>query len=311
MATASRTTTSIPVLLLKTRSVPADGYEELFSTLDDGTYDPVFVPVLEHRFKQAALNQVRRCITSGGFAPDPEQGLAKYGAIIFTSQRAVEALAEIVGDIKRDGIHSLDELLPSTLPFYVVGPATARGLRALNLPCPILGEETGNGEVLSTFIMEHYNGLYPGTTKPPILFLVGEKRRDIIPRTLQSDDLPPGKKSQVDEIVIYETGEMLSFKTNFSSVWQKKKRSQPSCQWVVVFSPTGCKAMLESLNFLDLGTGKVRSDIASSSIFVATIGPTTRDYLINEFGFTPDVCAEKPSPEGIVQAIQAYRRPST
>ncbi|KAF2115215.1 tetrapyrrole biosynthesis, uroporphyrinogen III synthase [Lophiotrema nucula] len=305
MAQNSSTTGKIPVLLLKTKSAPADGYEELFSTLDGNRYRPIFVPVLEHRFKQDALDQVRESITSKGFIGVAGSGLTKYGALIFTSQRAVEAFSNVVEDTRREGKHSLEDLLPPNVPLYVVGPATARGLRALNLPCPIVGEHTGNGDALAGFILEHYHGLYHDSDKPPILFLVGEKRRDIIPTTLQSENLPQERRSRVDELVVYETGEMLSFKSEFSSIWQTYQKDQVQHQWVVVFSPTGCKAMLESLGLLDATTGKAKSTPAARNILVATIGPTTRDYLINEFGFSPDVSAECPSPDGIAKAIRS------
>ncbi|OCK83009.1 uroporphyrinogen-III synthase-like protein [Lepidopterella palustris CBS 459.81] len=296
-----------PILLLKTRSMPNDGYEEYFTTFDNCRYRPVFVPVLEHRFKDDSLEMVRECITSGGFA---KNGSAKYGAIIFTSQRAVEAFTKVVEGIRNAGSYKLDELLPISLPLYVVGPATARGLRALNLECPILGEESGNGEALAAFMLDHYNSLYTGSVdkgcpKLPLLFLVGEKRRDIIPKTLDSIELRPERRSKVDELVIYETGEMQSFKSQFSSIWRHNVEQGVEKQWVVVFSPTGCKAMLESLGLLD-ETGKAKADAKSRNIQTVTIGPTTRDYLQNEFGFIPDVSASTPSPEGIGAAMMSF-----
>lgn len=297
-----------PILLLKTKSVPTDTYEELFSSCDNNQYAPVFVPVLEHRFKRDALDSVRQHIINRGLVPTSQKGFATYGALIFTSQRAVEAFNEVVEDIRREGIHPVDELLPESLPLYVVGPATARGLRALNLRCPILGEETGNGEALAGFILEHYNGLYPDVMNPPILFMVGDKRRDIIPKTLQSEELAFDKRARVDELVIYETGEMHSFMTNFTTIWRKNADSGSKRQWVVVFSPTGCQAMLESLGLLDVETGKAKTANRSRDVLIVTIGPTTRDYLINEFAFVPDVVAEKPSPEGIVEGIRAFMK---
>jgi uroporphyrinogen-III synthase len=296
----------IPILLLKTKSVPTDTYEELLSSWSDNHYAPVFVPVLEHRFKRDALDTVRQHIINRGLVPTSQKGLATYGALIFTSQRAVEAFNEVVRDIRKEGTHAVDDLLPESLPLYVVGPATARGLRALNLRCPILGEETGNGEALAGFILEHYNALYSGVSNPPILFMVGDKRRDIIPKTLQSERLPSDRSARVDELVIYETGEMHSFKNDFTILWRKNADNGSKRQWVVVFSPTGCQAMLESLDLLDARTGRAKKVDGSRDVLIVTIGPTTRDYLINEFDFTPDVVAEKPSPEGIAEGIHKF-----
>ena len=97
MATSSQQKT--PLLLLKTKSSPVDSYEEYFSTFDHGRYDTVFVPVLEHRFQEQTLSQVRHDTMEGAFTSGPDGTLARFGAIIFTSQRAVEAFSVIVNDI--------------------------------------------------------------------------------------------------------------------------------------------------------------------------------------------------------------------
>ena len=87
-----------------------------------------------------------------------------------------------------------------------------------------------------------------------------------------------------------------------------------------MFSPTGCEVMLKALGWLDEGTGKARKlkrridDVGSngqgekrgSDVFVACIGPTTREYLEREFGFHVDVCAEAPSPEGVGEGIRRF-----
>ena len=94
----------IPVLLLKTKSSPTDSYEEQFRAAtvaaDDGgrSFEPYFVPVLQHRLEEAGMNTVRQLLKEqriGGLAT------SSYGGMIFTSQRAVEAFAKLVGE--RDG----------------------------------------------------------------------------------------------------------------------------------------------------------------------------------------------------------------
>lgn len=84
-----------PILLLKTKSSPHDGYDDFFSAND---YTPSFIPVLEHRFHTENLAHVRELFASGAFdsnASDNPNG-PKYGGIIFTSQRAVEGFAEMI-----------------------------------------------------------------------------------------------------------------------------------------------------------------------------------------------------------------------
>ncbi|KAK4997908.1 uroporphyrinogen-III synthase [Elasticomyces elasticus] len=332
----------VPVLLLKTKSSPTDSYEEYFSTTDFSVYQPSFVPVLEHRFREETLSWLHSTVENGGFAKDlPNPGInngeedirpSRYGGLILTSQRAVEAFTAVVAQFPPEIRHSI---LPASLPLYVVGPATARSLRALNLPCPILGEETGNGEALARFILSNHTNLAPPPKshtvaaaaaaptaairrKLPLLFLVGEQRRDIIPKTLQSPTLPPEQRIPVHEEIIYETGEMASFRSDFTAACRRNARRGAKKQWFVVFSPTGCEAMLQGLGWLDDETGRVKTgcggrvgrsrDGGGCDMFVATIGPTTRDYLIDRFGFEPHVCAERPSPEGIGEAIAAFER---
>lgn len=196
------------------------------------------------------------------------------------------------------------------MPIYSVGPATTRALRAIcqQPPLNIFGENTGNGESLSHFVLEHYGTWYEARpNKPPLLFSVGEQRRDIIPKTLMSSELPSHRRIYVDELVVYGTGEMESFKDDFCRSLRDSRASQT--RWVVVFSPTGCDAMLAGLGLLDESTtGPVektrkKEGTRAQNTFVATIGPTTRDYLVRTFGFEPDVCAAEPSPEGIRTGI--------
>lgn len=90
---ADQTDHRIPVFLLKTKSAPRDGYEEYFSTAHNALFEPLFVPVLEHKFLEKGLNIVR------GLLKNDEVGKGdskKYGGLIFTSQRAVEAFAKLV-----------------------------------------------------------------------------------------------------------------------------------------------------------------------------------------------------------------------
>ncbi|KAJ5777670.1 Tetrapyrrole biosynthesis uroporphyrinogen III synthase [Penicillium odoratum] len=318
---------STPILLLKTRSSPHDGYDDFLSAQG---YNPSFIPVLEHRFNTKNLAQVRDLFASGAFEPNAtnkDETEKKYGGMIFTSQRAVEGFAKMIEQDGREfriiptrasqeasrtnNILTNINLVPqpsNPIPLYTVGPATARTLTTLRdkyLPtATIHGAESGTGENLAHLMLQHYNSLHPRTSqdqspKPGLLFLVGEQRRDIIPKTLMSESLPVEERIAVDERVVYETGEMEGFERDF-------ERSVSACGdcWVVVFSPSGCEAMLRVLK---LGPFAGDEDGGGERrLFVATIGPTTRDYLKNMFGFEADVCAEKPSPEGVVEGIRRF-----
>lgn len=117
---------AIPVFLLKTESQPHDSYLDHFSALQlDGTpghpshdytqhasfasntavspttivtstplrFHPLFVPVLEHHPNTRNLDWLQDLLRS-------EQLGQKYGGMIFTSQRAVEAWTEVVKRMK-------------------------------------------------------------------------------------------------------------------------------------------------------------------------------------------------------------------
>ncbi|PLB35856.1 NAD(P)-binding protein [Aspergillus candidus] len=355
-----------PILLLKTRSSPKDTYEEYFSARG---YNPAFVPVLEHRFRGESLSFIRDVIEGGGFTTgvhhtanggneedsNEEEGerSKRYGGLIFTSQRAVEAFGAVLGGMDQTSLTS--SFNPPTsnpaqsLPIYTVGPATSRAISALAesyLPnTSVLGEHSGTGDVLAGYILEHYNNLHSHhhndnnnnnnsdhqksgkeEKKPSLLFLVGEQRRDIIPKTLMGEGTPAERRIGVEEVVVYETGVMGGFEGDFAGAvdagvdWLGRSASLPSSKeggvdgvdgadkrdggvWVVVFSPTGCDAMVRVLGLDGSGESKRKE-----GFYVATIGPTTRDHLLNKYGVRADVCAERPSEEGVYTGIEEFMR---
>ncbi|AEO67743.1 uncharacterized protein THITE_2116724 [Thermothielavioides terrestris NRRL 8126] len=290
----------IPVFLLKTRSVPGDAYEELFSTPADGfDFEPSFVPVLEHRFDEEGLAKVRSALQNRSISSAVD---STYGGLIFTSQRAVEAFAKLVEERRgeEDGWPHLQDV-----PVYSVGPATTRALKAVPQvpPLQVFGEHTGSGDKLAPFILEHYGEWYKGREPmPPLLFLVGDKRRDVIPRVLTEAGW------RLDEVVVYGTGELESFKEDFTQ--RLRETADRPLRWVVVFSPSGCGSMLSALGLLDESTGRAKPKQPDRDTLIATIGPTTRDHLMQKFGYEPDACAKQPTPEGVWQAISRFSKGS-
>lgn len=217
----------------------------------------------------------------------------------------------------------------------------------------IFGEHTGNGDNLARYILSHYNELHShklytfydaprlpftpvmGTVKgeridkddarlqkKPLLFLVGEQRRDIIPKTLMDPDgkLDPNQRIGVDEVEVYITAIAESFQLDFQTRLTSSTNAGYQVVVVVVFSPQGCEAMLRSLGYMDEdGTltqhAKDRWSTSpqepsksrnSQRYVIATIGPTTRDHLKRKFGFDADVCAAKPSPEGVGGGVRQF-----
>lgn len=200
--------------------------------------------------------------------------------------------------------------ITSPIPLYTVGPATARALTTLRdkyIPAATIhGEDAGNGEKLAHMILDHYNSTYVAVDeKPALLFLVGEQRRDIIPKTLTAESLAPTERIAVDEVVVYETGEMESFERDFERA--VRGLDGVARAWVVVFSPSGCEAMLRVLGLGPFQRGVEGEERGGDRrIFIATIGPTTRDHLRDRFGVEADVCAERPSPDGVGEGIELF-----
>lgn len=284
----------IPILLLKTKSTPRDRYEEYFEELGGGCYRPVFIPVLQHTMLQSSLETMSVYIMQKAFA-GPSR---KYGGVIFTSQRAVEAFAHIVSQMS-----DINTLIDADTVFYVVGPATRRAVESMKLERPILGEETGNGEALAAYTLKDYNSRWRNVEpKPALLFPVGEQRRDIIPKMLQSEDLPVQDRIKVEEIEVYATIEHPDFADLYHKEWEA---GVPNEQWTVVFSPSGCQTMLGISGLRDNKSQGDRTKQPNTKI--ATIGPTTKAYLEKEFDYEPDVCAPSPTPESLGDAIHALR----
>lgn len=307
----------VPVFLLKTQSTPGDSYLDKFTStrLPNGRrLAPEFVPVMRHKFDERGLALVRSLLREGKISCRAD---ASFGGLIFTSQRSVEAFAHVVNSEKAD-TGKAESAWPNLIgiPVYSVGPATTRALSAVSqVPAlQVFGEHTGNGEALAHYMLEHYGDWYRDRPiKPPMLFLVGEQRRDIISKTLMDPSLAAPRRIEVTEEVIYGTGVMESFPADFDAslkrAAQRATKSSSSSllpsRWVVVFSPMGCDSMLRGLGLLD-DSGKVIPSKRDGKTYIATIGPTTRDYLIDTFGFQPDVCAEMPSPEGVLQGIADF-----
>lgn len=170
-----------------------------------------------------------------------------------------------------------------------------------------------------------------------VIFITGETRRDIIPRFLREGGVT------VEEIIVYKTRVDDKFEAEFKKVlWETEALTRTSgVRWIVVFSGQGAREMLRGLGWLDENgrvkeegwsdeKGRVKGeeerreggkdDISSRSshshngsrrrrsTFVASIGPTTAEYLKTEFGLQVDVCAEKPTGEALREGIERFMR---
>lgn len=315
---ASSPVAAIPVLLLKTASVPTDAYHQLLSSSAPITdlatgpgpgpqFVPRFLPVFLHRFRPEATSWLEELLRQRRIGDGHD---CTFGGLVFTSQRAVDAFRSVLDSLLLSGKQEAP-LIGQQTPVYSVGPATARAIRSLPLaqPLQVFGEHTGNGEALARFILEHYPQWYPHRpARPSLLFLVGEQRSDLLTKTLTDPSLPPKARISIREEVVYDTTILPSFPSDLETALEETESA--SHRWVVVFSPAGCDVLLRQLGFLDSVTGKARPEKRDGRTLIATIGPTTRHHFVNGFGLEPDVCAASPTPEGLFRALVDFKATS-
>lgn len=211
---------------------------------------------------------------------------------------------------------SPDFRLPSDIPFYAVGPATKRQLLAIPtmVAKQVRGAESGNGGVLAGYMLRDYNALEQGRAlarpKLPLLFLVGEQRRDIIPKTLMSTELAVDERIQVEELEVYKTEVMQSLAMDLT---QALRDARNSFRWIylIVFSTTGSEVIKQVLNEFSNHDCKrhnidaVEKPPKGAHLSVITIGPTTRDYWKKVLQMEPNASADTPSALGVLRAVPA------
>lgn len=258
------------VLLLKNKTTPRDPYQEVFSSK---SITPQFLPLLEH--SPVDKEGLREYLISDEF-------LNQTNTFIVTSQRAVEVFNECIQDCGEEISKSIWKKVG-----YTVGPATSKILMESGFKNIRGGHDAGNGAILSDIIIDDYkeNGI-DKEAEHPIMFFTGEIRRDIIPKKLLSAGI------KFKEKVVYKTASRDDIIDNFD---QLKHMQQDPHHWIVFFSPQGTEVIIDHI----LANG------GSQSFNIASIGPTTKEYLENK-GITPKVVAEKPEANSLLEAITQH-----
>ncbi|KAL3233525.1 Uroporphyrinogen-III synthase [Nakaseomyces bracarensis] len=250
----------IRLMLLKNPVGDADPYSKKLQEECSFFTNPIFMPLITH--ENVPGNILSKFEENSSL-------FEEYDFLIITSQRSIECL-------------NLPELLPIkqkliSKPTYTVGPATSKFLETIGFTDIRGGIHAGNGMNLSKIIhQEHPNGA-------KALFLVGETRKDVIPKYLRPRDF------QIDEIIMYKTSELQDNCSRFSLYISM-------CHWIVVFSPQGMTDILEYIKEYDLRHFKI-----------ACIGPTTQEYL-EENGIIPDLVSPKPDADSLIKAIKSYTK---
>ncbi|ETP45171.1 hypothetical protein F442_08385 [Phytophthora nicotianae P10297] len=206
--------------------------------------------------------------------------LDRYCGIMITSPRSAIAVCNVVNALDAKLKKEVLEKLRAK-PVFSVGEATSRELQPLEVVCK--GDDAGSADLLSAYL--HQDGVLPADCEEkPMMFLCGDKRRDVLPDSFRSRGLP------LEELVVYQTCAV-------QTVEFPAECKVPD--WIVFFSPSGLKVVKD----LDLPWGSIRK---------AAIGKTTaaalhEHALATEQPFwEADVIAPKPKPDSLANAIFAF-----
>ncbi|KAG2237529.1 tetrapyrrole biosynthesis, uroporphyrinogen III synthase [Thamnidium elegans] len=257
-----------------------DQYHDLF--LKHG-YVPRFIPVLDHESRN--LQVIKDMLLVG-----PHQ--ANFNGLILTSQRSVQAMSEAFNFLLQQGQTLSEQVVKewNQLPVYMVGPQTAKVLSEFAL--------FNNGHAhhwmvyprAAELIQPLIDGQQQFNGKGRLLFLAGDKRRELIPTELARAQL--------------EFYEVQSYATCAHADLSRAMQNFSIPDWLVYFSPSGLKFLLSCV---DLETRqKLLAACQKDKVNytkIASIGPTTSDYIWDELGLESDVMAKEPDAQHLVNDI--------
>lgn len=199
----------------------------------------------------------------------------------------------------------------SSIPFYVVGQATATVLAAIGqiyghtdyTPSIIRGESSGTGERLAQFIRDQ-----PGEKPKRLLYLTGDKNRDTVPTILREAGI------ELVSLTVYETQNSHTFEEDLEKALRVSPLGTQSCYcartpftlsylvsnrwWIIHFAPSAAEFVTPILNKHLQPSDSLRK--------IAAIGPVTASFLRNELNMHVDVISPKPTAQDLVAAIGLY-----
>ncbi|KAI0655687.1 tetrapyrrole biosynthesis uroporphyrinogen III synthase [Cubamyces menziesii] len=295
------------VLLLRSPSEDSgpDKYEEAFRAQG---YRAVSVPVLETVHKN--LDKLAEVLRRRGTLAD---GSASYSGVIVTSGRACEAWQAVVQELSNgNGTNATDvqESSWSTVPFYVVGAATASALSTIRTAFPTSpyaphnirgGAESGTAEKLAKFILTDLPEAPPSASRT-LLYLTGDKNRDTLPKILGEGGL------KLESLQVYATQGSSTFEEDLKAALGELSAESGERWWIVYFAPSAANAVAPTIEkHFDLPTAESASP-KDRRARIACIGPTTATFLRNELHIEVAVVAEKPTPEALGEGIAAWDR---
>ncbi|XP_041123353.1 uroporphyrinogen-III synthase isoform X2 [Polyodon spathula] len=250
------------VLLLKEPKEGDSGSDPYIQELASYGLKATLIPVLSFEF--VSLDALSEKLSH------PE----KYGGLIFTSPRAVEAVSLCLE--QNEWMESLKDQW-NAKSVYVVGKATSSLVQEVGLLPQ--GEDTGNADKLSNYICKKEN-----SGSLPLLFPCGSLKREVLPKALKDNGVP------LESVTVYQTAQHPNLQKALSEYFSKE--GIPAS--ITFFSPSGVKFCLSTLQKL--------SGNRIDQIKFAAIGPTTADAM-NAEGLTVSCSAEKPTAQDLALRI--------
>ncbi|XP_051771396.1 uroporphyrinogen-III synthase [Ctenopharyngodon idella] len=254
---------TMKVLLLKEPRESENEADPYIKELASCGHTAALIPVLS--FKFVSLSELSERL----FQPE------RFGGLIFTSPRAVEAVKICLDSHKHKWDTVKDKWNAKSV--YVVGKATASLVEDLGLHP--LGEETGTADTLSLLILQREN-----QEILPLFFPCGSIKREVLPTALRKNRVP------LETLTVYQTSEHPDLQKNITDYFTQQ--GVPAS--VAFFSPSGVTFCLDLVKRL--------SGPQLEQIKFAAIGPTTADAL-QSHGLTVTCCAEKPTAKHLAAAI--------
>ncbi|XP_041984859.1 uroporphyrinogen-III synthase-like [Aricia agestis] len=231
---------------------PSEDYELAFRGSE---YEVVFVEPLQFEY--------RNLVELGERLQQP------YDGVVFTSPRAVEAVARCWSPAKF--------ALWNTRKVYTVGEASAHKIK-IALGLDAVGSATGNAETLAELIAAENDA------DSKFLFPSGNLRSEILPNILDA------KGIRTDSVTVYETKENVELRSSLLEI----NEDVPAC--MVFFSPSGCEYIYRQLQTF-------ANRLSNLPHFA--IGNSTA-HKIENLGVEIAGIASKPKAECVLQAIQQF-----
>jgi len=249
------------VVLFRSPTTAADE-DEYHKVLWDNGFKPFSIPVLSFKFEnQQELTQKLE---------EPR----RYGGMVLTSQRAVEAIEYCVTHLMSQEACAKSWQEKAV---FVVGKATAKAAKE-KLGLESSGHDAGSADALVPIILQ--------SVKPdsnPLLFPCGNLRRETIPTEMAKAGIA------LDGVQVYNTCADPTIKKALEDFI--KEKGVPS--YAVFFSPSGVNFTEEVL----LAPSEVWNNVK-----LVAIGKTTAEAMRSK-GWKVTAVADQPKPQALAQCI--------